>query len=492
MIQLIQYLVIVLYLSALGFILLFSLQQVRLSYTYRKSKKFKKTVRINEKDHPKVTIQLPVFNEKYVIERLIKAVFELDYPADKLEIQILDDSTDETTDIITGLLRRPMGRKLDVKHIHRTVRTGFKAGALAEGLIMARGDLIAIFDADFIPSIDFLKKTTPYFEDRSVGMVQTRWGHLNKEYSMLTRLQAFGLDAHFSVEQSGRSQSGFFINFNGTAGVWRKEAITDAGGWESDTLTEDLDLSYRAQLRGWKFRFIEEIESPAELPAEIGSLRSQQFRWSKGASQNAKKIIPEVLRSNIPLITKIHAFFHLNNSAVFVCIIIILLLSIPMIILKPDLQYNKVIFSFTSLSLSGFLLLGYFYYPSYIEFNRHSRFKVIKFLFYFPLFLTVSMGLAFHNAIGVIEGWMGIRSSFIRTPKYNLSGRKGTWLNKGYYRPALSPVNIGELAVILYSVSGIIIGIQLNDMGLVPFHLMMAAGTAIILGYSMIQPMIRK
>lgn len=490
--QFFVYLIVTLYLSALGFILLFSLQQVRLAYAYRKKRTEESGSEDRGTSYPKVTIQLPVYNERYVVERLIRAVFNLDYPTGQIEIQILDDSTDQTTEIISGIVRESQNMGFDVKHIHRTVRSGYKAGALSEGLRLANGEFIAIFDADFIPSRDFLKRTLPYFNDSSVGMVQTRWAHLNKEYSLLTRLQAFGLDAHFSVEQSGRNHAGLFINFNGTAGIWRKSTITDAGGWMSDTLTEDLDLSYRAQLKGWKFRYVEKVESPAELPAEIGSLRSQQFRWSKGASQNARKNIPEVMRSDIPMLTKIHAFFHLNNSAVFVCIMLILALSIPMLFLKPEIEHNRLIFSFTTLSLSGFLLLGYFYYPSFCEYSKPSKFRFLQFLCWFPLFLTVSMGLAFHNTIAVIEGWMGIRSSFVRTPKYNLSGRTGTWVNKGYYRPSLSPVNIGELLVILYSVTGIIVGIQLKDTGLIPFHVMMAAGTAIILGYSMIQPVIRK
>ncbi len=273
-------------------------------------------------DTPVVTVQLPLFNELYVTNRLIDAVCALEYPKDKLEVQVLDDSTDETRDLVEKATKHYRALGYDIKHIHRIDRSGYKAGALKHGLETARGEFIAVFDADFVPNRDFLVKTIPYFyTDPKIGVVQTRWEHLNREYSMLTRTQAFALDGHFVVEQDVRNKAGFFIQFNGTGGVWRKTTIIDAGNWQSDTLTEDLDLSYRAQLRGWKFKYLAHVTSPAELPAEVNALKSQQFRWTKGAIETARKMIPEVWKSNIPLRIKIHSTFHLTNNIVFPFII---------------------------------------------------------------------------------------------------------------------------------------------------------------------------
>ena len=265
---------------------------------------------------PIVTVQLPMYNEFYVVERIIEAVCAIEYPKDKLEIQVLDDSTDETTDLVKDTVARFQELGYDIKHVHRLNRSGFKAGALKHGLETARGEFVAIFDADFVPNSTFLRDTLPYFfQDEKTALVQTRWEHLNSDYSLLTRTQAMALDGHFVMEQGVRNRAGFFINFNGTGGIWRKEAIIDAGNWHSDTLTEDLDLSYRAQLRGWKFKYLNDVTSPAELPAEVNALKSQQFRWTKGAIETARKILPEVWRSGIPLRLKIHSTFHLTNCS---------------------------------------------------------------------------------------------------------------------------------------------------------------------------------
>jgi len=486
MIDLLMILVLIFYFSALLFVLLFSIFQFQLAWQYRKTKSEKNTTPENLTEFPKVTIQLPVYNEMYVVERLLKATALILYPVEKMEIQVLDDSTDDTSDIIKKICNELKIDGITIDHIKRETRKGFKAGALAHGLKLAHGEFITVFDADFIPDRDFLKNTIPYFKDPKIGMVQTRWGHLNKEYSLLTKIQAFGLDAHFTVEQGGRNRKNLFMNFNGTAGIWRKSAILDAGGWKDDTLTEDLDLSYRAQLKGWKFKYLENIVSPAELPAEINSLKSQQFRWNKGASQNAVKNLSKVFSSGLPIKNKLHSFFHLNNSAVFVCIIIALACSIPLLFIKTQFEYGQVIFTWAIASLSGFVFLGYFYYTPFIQLNKKCWYLPFKFLLWFPLFLSISMGLAFHNAIAVVEGWMGIKSSFIRTPKYNLSGKSGSWQKKTYFKPRWNLINLGELAVIVYSILGIGIGIRLGDTGLIPFHLMMAAGTSIVLFYSLL------
>ena len=303
-----------------------------------------------------MTVQLPVYNELYVVGRLIDAACAMIYPKDKLEIQVLDDSTDETVDI-GGRARRERYRKLgfDIKHVRRTNREGFKAGALKEGLTDARGEFVAIFDADFVPRQDFLLKTIPHFAtDPKIGMVQTRWEHINADYSLLTRTQAMALDGHFVIEQAVRNKVGFFINFNGTAGVWRKECIVDAGNWQADTLTEDLDLSYRAQLRGWKFKYLNNVTSPAELPSEINALKSQQFRWTKGAIETARKMLPFVWSSDLPLKIKVHATFHLTNNLVFPFIVLAGVLNVPLVFIKHA-GGHEAYFTFMSIFVFAFI-----------------------------------------------------------------------------------------------------------------------------------------
>lgn len=309
--------IIVIYTIAIVLIFMYSLAQLNLLYNYLSSKKANKdceTFDLSKSEEvPFVTIQLPVFNEMYVMDRLLENIALIDYPKDKLEIQVLDDSTDETVETTKLQIEKIQNTGLDIKHITRTDRSGFKAGALKEGLKIAKGEFIAIFDADFLPKPNWLKCTIPYFKDEQIGVVQTRWSHINRNYSLLTKIQAFALDAHFTLEQVGRNSKGHFINFNGTAGIWRKECIIDAGNWEGDTLTEDLDLSYRAQLKNWKFKYLEDVETPAELPVVISAARSQQFRWNKGGAENFRKMLKRVITSkNISSKTKIHGLLHLS------------------------------------------------------------------------------------------------------------------------------------------------------------------------------------
>src|SRR6186997_200318 len=275
---------------------------------------------------PRVTIQLPIYNEMYVADRLIDAVCEMDYPRELLEIQVLDDSTDETTDIAELAVRRHAARGFDISYLHRVDRRGYKAGALEAGLKVAKADFVAIFDADFVPSPDFLRKTLPYFTHPKIGMVQARWGHINQDYSLLTKIQAILLDAHFVLEHGGRNRAGCFFNFNGTAGVWRREAIADAGGWQHDTLTEDLDLSYRAQLRGWQFVFLPGLVAPAEVPPDIAAFKSQQHRWAKGSVQVFRKLGWRILSSNEPLKVKLEALAHLTGNVGYPCVLLLSLL----------------------------------------------------------------------------------------------------------------------------------------------------------------------
>jgi len=330
------YIILAVYCGALVYITVFCLMQLQLLWIYRRIDTIGELRSDNGSSYPIVTIQLPVFNELYVVERLIDNICALDYPSDKLQIQVLDDSTDETLDLTQKKVDEYQDKGFDIQLIHRKDRTGYKAGALANGMKTARGEFIAIFDADFMPNKDFLLRTLPYFADSKVGVVQTRWEHLNRDYSLITKLQAFQLNVHFTIEQSGRQAADYLLQFNGTAGVWRAKAIEDAGGWEADTLTEDLDLSYRAQLKGWSIKYLEDVGSPAELPAEMNGLKSQQFRWMKGGAETARKMIPSVWRSPLSFSKKMHATIHLLSSTIFVFVFVIGVFSVPLtFLIKP-------------------------------------------------------------------------------------------------------------------------------------------------------------
>lgn len=481
----------IVYGTALLFILCYSVIQIQLVIKYKKYKRLQKQRLKESSDQPNlpfVTVQLPLFNEQYVAARLVDSMAQLDYPKDKLEIQVLDDSTDETLDIVKKKVEEWKANGVDIVQICRTDRSGFKAGALAEGLKIAKGEFLAIFDADFLPNPDFLKRTLNEFTDDNIGMVQTRWEHINEDYSMLTKLQAFGLDAHFTVEQGGRNAGGHFMNFNGTAGVWRKKTIEDAGGWQSDTLTEDLDLSYRAQLKGWKFKFLEEVGAPAELPAEMNALKTQQFRWNKGAAECTRKNLGKVLRApNLGLGTKLNAIFHLMNSAIFICIVLISILSIPALSVKfYNIEY-KLLFQIASAFILCLPILAIFYWTSLTREEPNKVKAFFKFLFLFPLFLSVSMGLSLHNALAVLEGYIGKKTPFVRTPKMNLTNdSKNTWAKNVYLKGHLTPLTFVELAFAAYFLFGISLAFKYEDFGLMPFHVLLAFGFVYVALYSLI------
>jgi cellulose synthase/poly-beta-1,6-N-acetylglucosamine synthase-like glycosyltransferase len=473
--------VTILYTLSLLYIFLFSLGQLQLAWIYVRANKIKAEDVELMSDYPHVTIQLPVYNEKYVVERLLQSVTKFNYPKDKLEIQVLDDSSDETTEIIKRKIAELRPLLLDIKLLHRTNRVGFKAGALADGLQSAKGEFIAIFDADFIPEPDFLIKTIPHFSHREVGVVQTRWGHINKDYSLLTQLQAFGLDAHFSIEQTARNAAGSFINFNGTCGVWRKSCIADAGGWSADTLTEDLDLSYRAQLKGWKFKYLEDIETPGELPMIMPAIKSQQYRWNKGAAENARKNFGKVLWAKLPMMNKVHAFFHLFNSSVFISLLVAALLSVPMLYIKQSNPQFNLLFNLGIVFLVGFMSITFFYWIATKRFYAISPAK--KFLSLYPRFLIVSMGLSLHNGIAVFEGLVGRKTPFIRTPKFNLK-KNQSWSGNSYLRNHFTFKTLLEGLLCLYFVFGIWLGVALHDGGLIFFHVMLVLGFGSVFYYS--------
>jgi len=479
----VETLVIIIYGLALLLIFLYALAQMNLLYNYLKAKKLPDTSEkfdfSNPGEIPYVTIQLPVYNEMYVMERLLDNISKMEYPKDKLEIQVLDDSTDESLGTTANQIKQLQQTGLDIKHIIRTNRIGFKAGALKEGLKTAKGEFIAIFDADFIPKKDWLKQTIPYFKNKKLGVVQTRWSHINRDYSLLTKVQAFALDAHFTLEQVGRNIQGHFMNFNGTAGVWRKACILDAGNWRADTLTEDLDLSYRAQLKHWEFKYLEHIDTPAELPVVMSAARSQQFRWNKGAAENFRKSFLKVVRSkDVILKTKIHAFFHLLNSTMFLNMFVLAVLSVPMLFIKQHEVYNLYMLGLGFFVLSS-VLFFLFYWHMYktIYGNRIKNF--ISYIGMFFTFFTIIMGFSLHNGIAALEGHLGKRSDFIRTPKFNINTITDTWKGNKYLKtkPSFNTVFEGLLALYfgfgLYSSFTIT---QHGDFGFFALHLMAFLG----------------
>lgn len=470
-------LILTIYGLALLFIFGFCMSQLQLWFHYKRYVKNAPDPEYRRLPDPlpDVTVQLPVYNEYYVISRLMDAVAQFEYPSSKLEIQVLDDSTDETVDLIAGKTRELRENGIQVVHIKRESRKGYKAGALQYGLEKAKGDFIAIFDADFVPKPDFLQQTIPYFQNPNIGLVQTKWEHLNKDYSIFTRAQALALDNHFEVEQTGRNASNSFINFNGTAGIWRKATIQDAGGWQYDTLTEDLDLSYRAQLRNWQFQFLKGHGAPAELPAELNSIKSQQYRWNKGGAETAIKLFPKVFQSGLPFKRKVHAFFHLFNSTVFVCILICALLSVPALIIKNQGHY-PLLFKGASLFLLSLLAICWIYFDSFKQQYSSFRTALWEYLKLFPLFLCISMGMSLHNGIAVIKGWVGVKSPFIRTPKFNLKDLSDHWSGKKYLKGKINGMPILEGLLALYFIGGIGLGFFYGDAGLVPFHIMLTIG----------------
>jgi len=484
-----EIIILIAYGTALTLILIYSIMQMTLVAKYlsfHKRNNSSDNLPIIEKPDklPFVTIQLPVYNELYVVNRLIESVAKLNYPKDKFEIQLLDDSDDESVEVAAKKVKEISEKGINISHIRRKDRTGFKAGALDYGLNIARGELIAIFDADFIPESDFLIKTVPHFDDSKVGVVQTKWGHINKKFSMLTELQAFGLNAHFSVEQTGRNFGGYFINFNGTAGVWRKLCIVNAGGWEHDTLTEDLDLSYRAQLKGWKFKYLENVESPAELPVAMSALKNQQFRWNKGGAENFVKFFKTIMRANIPLKNKIYGLFHLLNSSIFILVLITSVLSVPVLFIKSYYLQYAFLFSVSSLFLICTLFLMIFYYVSYEDKQKNLFLSLGKFIGKFFLFLSFSMGLSLHNSVAVIEGYLGKKSSFIRTPKFNVISGLDKWKNNKYLKQKIDMITIFEGILALYFLSGVISAYLLHEKGLLPFHIMLTLGFGAVFYYS--------
>lgn len=424
---------------------------------------------------PFVTVQLPVYNEKYVIERLIDNIMMLDYPAEKLEIQILDDSTDETSELIRQKLSFYKRNGILLTHLQRQERGGFKAGALKAGLESAKGKFIAIFDADFLPRPDFLKLTIPFFSDPKTGVVQTRWEHINSDYSWITIMQALQLNVHFMAEQAGRQSAGLFLQFNGTGGVWRKETILEAGNWQADTLTEDLDLSYRAQLKGWDIQYLKNVGTPSELPVEMNGLKSQQFRWMKGGAETAKKILPLIVNSGIPITIKIHAVIHLMNSSVFLVLISCMISSLFMISASKFLGINIEFLSLLPVGLLS-LFVVYFYCNQNILKGKNAVQKAIYFVPYFFSFLALSGGLSYHNARAVVLGYLGKKSSFIRTPKFNIMKKDDRIYQNTYLQGKARNILVFEILIAGILMFSLIHQISNGVYFFIYFHLLLFLG----------------
>jgi cellulose synthase/poly-beta-1,6-N-acetylglucosamine synthase-like glycosyltransferase len=420
---------------------------------------------------PIVTIQLPLYNELYVADRLIASVCAIEYPRELLEIQVLDDSTDETRSVAELAVRRFAAEGVDIKYFHRTNRRGFKAGALEEGMRVARGEFIAIFDADFLPGRDFLIRLMPHFADPAVGMVQARWGHINQDYSLLTKIQSILLDGHFILEHGGRNRSGRFFNFNGTAGIWRRVAIDDAGGWQHDTLTEDLDLSYRAQLRGWRFVFVSEVIAPAEVPVEMNGFKSQQHRWAKGSIQTCRKLLPAILRSNLPFGVKAEAFFHLTANFNYILMCLLSILMFPAMVIRYNMGWYEMLLIDIPLFFAATFSFCNFYTVCQREIHKDWRARIK----YVPFLMSVGIGLSINNTRAVFEALFRRDSEFARTPKYRIEADVDEWVGKKY-RQSVAIQPLVELLLGLYFTWTVFYALANQIYGTLPFLVLFQVG----------------
>ncbi|MGI9553975.1 MAG: cellulose synthase family protein [Thermodesulfobacteriota bacterium] len=477
------------YVSSLFFLCSFGLYRLYLSILHKKYRLIEIKPLSRFTSYPKVTIQLPIYNEMYVVERLISAVCKIDYPKDLLEIQVLDDSTDETSGIARNSVEKFKKAGFQIEFIHRDNRRGYKAGALEEGLKKASGEFVAIFDADFVPPADFLKKTIDYFTDPDVGIVQTRWGHLNLNYSILTKAQSILLDGHFAIEQPTRFKHGVFFNFNGTAGILRKTCIQSSGGWQHDTLTEDLDLSYRAQLDGWKLVYLKDVVSDAELPVDMNAFKSQQHRWAKGGIQTAKKLLPRILsRKDLPAKVKIESVFHLLGNLSYVLLLALLTFMVPMGYFWKSIGWEKVIIINLLTISAGTGSIFYFYYLTVVEVHGKDWKRFFK---YIPVALALGAGLALNNSKAVFEALWGKESEFKRTPKFAVQNKRDVWESTSY-------VSSKEVTAFFEFMLGLLFLIQtvyaiyMGYIGWIPFLLLLQFGFIYISLYSFIHSWKRK
>jgi len=465
--------VTVLYAVTLMLLCVFGLHRYYLSYLYKKYKHKKPVPFSRYKNLPVVTVQLPIYNEMYVVERLISSVCKIDYPRELLEIQVLDDSTDKTMEIASRCVNQFKGSGIDIVYIHRENREGYKAGALREGLRRAKGELLAVFDADFIPPPEFLRNTVDFFSDPEIGMVQVRWGHVNLDYSTLTKAQAILLDGHFMIEQTSRYNGGMFFNFNGTAGVLRKECIESSGGWQHDTLTEDLDLSYRAQLAGWKLVYLRDMTADAELPVDMNAFKSQQHRWAKGGVQTALKILPEIFkRKDLSFRVKSEAFFHLFGNISYLLLLVLFLLMFPMGFFWSEIGWDSGILVNVFAITAGTLSFVVFYIITVREVHGKSWLAYLK---YVPLAISIGAGMAVNNSKAVLEALLGKNSEFRRTPKFAVTSRNDNWRSRSYVASKEATAVI-EIAFGVMFFLQTLLAIYMGYIGWVPFLLLIQFG----------------
>ena len=474
----IAYLVVFLGLAVYGF------HRSQLVYLYYRYRDHRPEPLGQIRDLPKVTVQLPLFNEMYVAQRLLDAVAKIRYPRDRFEIQVLDDSTDETQELCKSKVAEIAAQGIQISYVHRVDRTGFKAGALENGLKTAKGEFLLVFDADFIPEPDVLERTIHFFSDPKVAMVQVRWDHLNRDYSALTEVQALMLDGHFVIEHTARHRSGRFFNFNGTGGIWRRQAISDAGGWQHDTLTEDMDLSYRAQLKGWRFVYLPDVVSPAELPVEMNSFKSQQFRWAKGSIQVAKKLLPTILRSNASFSVKTEAFFHLTNNFAYPLLLLLSLLLLPNLLVRTTHGLREVLLIDMPLFFGTTLSVAAFYITSQREIDRGGWMRTIKRL---PLMMSLGIGLCINQTRAVLEALMQHDSGeFVRTPKHGVVAKIEAWRTKKY-RADKTLIPALEVGFAAYFALAIVLAMKNGHWMSLPFLLLFFLGYAYVGVLSLVQ-----
>ena len=468
----IHYAVIAVYLTLLALLMVYCIHRYYILFLYLRHKKKLPCGESLPENLPRVTVQLSLYNEMYVVQRLLNAVAKLEYPKECLEVQVLDDSTDETSRLALEYCARLKEQGYTITYLHRRERHGFKAGALQAGLEVAGGELIAIFDADFIPGKDFLLKMIPYFSGPKVGMVQSRWGHINRNYSLLTKLQSIFLDAHFMLEHTARNRSGRFFNFNGTAGIWRKVCILSAGGWHHDTLTEDLDLSYRAQLKGWRFIFVPGVVTPAEVPVDMDSFKSQQHRWAKGGIETAKKLLPALLKSPLPLKIKIESLYHLTSNLNYLLILLLSLCAYPALVIRIAMGWRNLLLFDLIFFLGATLPVGLYYLFSQREVQEPYLQKIV----YLPFLMALGIGLCVNNGWGVIEALRGYTSEFLRTPKFRIEGTSDKWKHKKYRGHARTVTTLFELALGCYFLSAVLFAIRFRVYASIPFLMLFCGG----------------
>lgn len=466
-----DFIVVTAYFAILAILSFYGLHRYIMVFLFTKHHKNVAVPKARFEELPRVTVQIPSYNEMYVIERVIDAVCAFDYPRDRLDIQVLDDSTDETQKIARNVVERWRSLGLDIEYIHRDDRSGFKAGALENGMRTAKGEFFAIFDADFVPDPDFLKKAIHHFTDPQIGMVQARWEHLNRDYSFLTKTQAIFLDGHFMLESFTRFLSGRFFNFNGTAGILRRRAIDEAGGWQHDTLTEDLDLSYRAQMKGWKFIFLPNVPVEAELPVEMNSFKTQQCRWAKGAMQTSRKVLPRLLRGDYPPREKMEAWYHLTGNISYPLMIVLALVLFPALIIR----FNQGWFELLTIDLPLFMLSFSSVSSFYIVSQRALHKDWYKRIVYLPGVMAVGIGMTISGSKAVLEGAFGVKSPFVRTPKFSVEGNRGDWKAKKY-RGRVGLLTLVEITFGVYFTCILLYAWDLGIYGVIPFLMLFQFG----------------